>query len=335
MKKDHQLFEYSLTPKRPLNSQIAHSENRNGLLIKKTFPNSRIENEDRNNIATFLGTYFDFLYWPELGDSPNSYLKGIENELIFLEEYLFPKLKGPPIQNLANLPEVKSNFVITHIHSEMGPQLEELKALGFETLKLKMSSRYEEELKILLKFPINNFEIRLDFNSSSHSHIIQDSYSLLRKISNLEYIEDPCPFDLVNWKNLNQTVPLAFDQPQACMPNQKAFEEAMKFIKHFILKPTRNISFDVLMGLIKNQKKVTLTNMMDSPIGTWRVYLYYLFLKNDFPKTFSTPGIYTHHLYENTFAANHLPFHGSLWQPKINSLKEFMVFLNALPWKES
>lgn len=334
MKKDHQLFEYSLIPKRPLNSQVSDVHPRKGLLIKRSYQGPPFENEIQNDIATFMGTYFDFIYWPELGDTPNSYQKGIDAELKFLDEYLLPQLTNSSVSKNDSFRETKSNFVINHIHSQIGPQLEELKALGFETLKLKMTANYEEELKILLKFPLNHFEIRLDFNSSSQANVIEDSYSQLRKIPNLEYLEDPCPFDSTDWKLLNQKLPLAFDRPQAFLSDTKAFEEAMKFVKYFIIKPTRNISFNTLMCLIRDQKKVTLTNMMDSAVGTWRVYLYYHFLKNDFPKNFSIPGIYTHHLYENSFTTNYLPFYGSDWKPKALSLKELKEHLTTLSWKE-
>lgn len=334
MHKKFQFIEYSQVPKNSLNAKIENAKPRKGLWIKRSPSNNLpvFKTALANSATQLLATYFDYIHWPELGDKGMDYQAGVQKEIFFLEDFLFSKMEK--IQELStSLTSIKSNFVVTDFTQNLGLQLEQLQEQGFETLKFKVGKNFQEELKILLAHNLSLFEIRLDFNSVLEFNTIKDSYSYLKKIPYIEYCEDPCPFEKHQWQELNALLPLAFDCPQSQLSCSETFSQALSVTKHFILKPSRQLNHLELEQLIHSQKKITLTNMMDSTLGTWKCFLYLYFLKQLYPKSFSTPGLHTHHLYEKTFGSEFLAFKGANWSPSLEKLDLFLSHLNTLPWK--
>lgn len=339
MSSPFQFIEYTQTPKRALNSQIENILPRKGLWLKRlnlsTF--SELKSSLAKSLSAILYDYFDYLHWPELGDKGMEFQPGQRKEILFFEDYLFSKILQLE-SSLNLLPETKSNFVLSEINNNnsmnLGQQLEQLKELGFETLKIKVGKNFESELKTLQQYNLSHFEIRLDFNSALDFKTIKDSYLYFKKLPHIEYIEDPCPFDQNEWKDLSLLFPLAFDLPKSQLSPQEAFRAAQNVASHFIIKPSRNLDHLEIENLIKLQKKITLTNMMDSGLGAWKCYAYYTLLKKLFPKNICISGFYTHHLYQDGFASEVLAFKGANWQADLTKLDGFLYTLKAKDWKD-
>lgn len=334
MNKNFQFIEYSQIPKKNLNAQIENLNPKKGLWIKKesttNIPN--FKSASLKLISKLLYTYFDYMHWPELGDTGMDFLKGLQKETLFIEDFLFTKLEKEE-SLFSNISTAKSNYVITDLSSNLGLQLDQLKELGFETLKFKVGKKFEEELKILLTNNLSDFEVRLDFNSSLEFKTVKDSYSYLKKLPNLEYCEDPCLFEENKWKELNELFPVAFDYPKSHQSYSESFTRAIHFIKHFIIKPTRQLNHLELEKLVLKQKKITLTNAMDSSLGTWKCFIYFSILQKLYPKSFSVPGLHTHHLYQQTFGSEYLFFKGAYWNATLANLDQFLEFLDKQSWK--
>lgn len=338
MSSPFQFLEYTQTPKRVLNSQVENVLPRKGLWLKRTQLSafSEIKSSLTKSLSTLLYDYFDYIHWPELGDKGMDYQGGQKKEILFFEDYLFSKILKLE-SSLSSLPETKSNFVVNELTADsalnLGQQLEQLKELGFETLKVKVGKNFAEELKILQQYNLSHFELRLDFNSALDFKTIRDSYLYFKKLPHIEYIEDPCPFDNNDWKELAQLFPLAFDMPKSQLSAVETFKAAQNVASHFVIKPTRHLDHFEIENLIKAQKKLTLTNMMDSALGTWKCYAYFVLLKKLFPKNICIPGFYTHHLYQEGFANESLAFTGATWKPDLVSLEAFLKALSARNWK--
>lgn len=324
--------DYSFIPKQPLNSLIINNNERRGLWLKLNSEESFNNNPLLSKVQDFFSTYFDYIYWPELGDEKQENLKLevnlqikklINQELLFYKDFIFPRSADLSFAN------VKTNYVFNAFPSDLLPlELEKLQSLGFETIKFKITKNFEQEIRLLLKQNLNHFEIRLDFNSCLETKNISDAYSALKKIPNLEYLEDPTPYSEKEWTLLASLFPLAYDQ----IGNKI---EVPKMAQYVILKPTRSISYDFILKLISENKKITVTNMMDSPVGTWRSYLYYSFLKKEFPKNFTTPGLQTFSLFENHPFDLFYPFQTAICESPEKRFGEFFSFLKSTEFRKS
>lgn len=349
---------YFLKPKNNLNALDTNFSDNNdlkaGLKTKNDQPKDRqglwlkpinqeaskvLDNTLKTNqtILKLLTTYFDYIYWPEFGDPEqsagilkmNNFIeKNILQEQSFIHHFVQPKVIN---SEHALLLETKSNFVINSLTDQLPLQLEMAQDQGFETIKFKISKNFEIEIRNLVKQNLNNFEVRIDFNSCLEAKNITDASSTLKKIPNLEYLEDPCQYSEKDWGNLAKLFPLAFDNP-GTTPSELQIQP---FIQYYIIKPTRAISYDKILKLVASNKKITITNMMDSPLGTWRAYLYFSLLKNEFPKNFILPGLHTYQLYEETGLTKFLTFNKSLWTNSIAELNKFVSYLDNLSWEQN
>jgi hypothetical protein len=321
------------------NTKNEQPKDRQGLWLKPARPATNIvfDNTLKTNqtILKLLSTYFDYIYWPELGDpvqttailKRNSFIEKIVlQEQSFIHEFVQPKIVNSEHSLLLG---TKSNFVINALTDQLPLQLEMALDQGFETIKFKISKNFEAEIRNLVKQNLSNFEVRIDFNSCLEAKNITDASSTLKKIPNLEYLEDPCHYTEKDWGNLAKLFPLAFDNPGATSSEL----QIQPFIQYYIIKPTRAISYDQILKLVAGNKKITITNMMDSPLGTWRAYLYFSLLKNEFPKNFIVPGIHTHQLFEELSFNEFLPYEKALWQNSIPELNKFVSYLDSLSWE--
>ncbi len=324
--------DYSFIPKQPLNSLVLDKKERRGLWLKIKSEDSFNNNPLLFKVQDFFSTYFDYIYWPELGDEKQEHLKLevnqqikklIDQELLFYKNFILPRSADLSFAN------VKTNYVFNFFPPDfLGLELEKIQSLGFETIKFKITKNFEQEIRLLLKQNLSHFEIRLDFNSCLETKNIGDAHSALKKIPNLEYLEDPTPYSGKDWALLARLFPLAYDQigSKIEIPNMAQF---------IVLKPTRFISHDFILKLISENKKITVTNMMDSPVGTWRSYLYYSFLKKEFPRNFTSPGLHTFSLFENHPFDSFHPFQTALCESPERRFSEFYSFLKSTEFRKS
>ncbi|MCK6597520.1 MAG: hypothetical protein L6Q37_04085, partial [Bdellovibrionaceae bacterium] len=291
---------YYLTPKSELNSLTVRPGNRHGLWVKIT-PSCLM-----TDIEQFLSGFFDYIHWPELGDeelkqssvlNQGARISKFVNSLINSEDNFLKEVKTHQLLTNFSFKSVRSNYVFTPMTNSFNTEIEKVNAQGFDVLKLKITKNFEEEIKKILRHNLNWCTIRLDFNSCQNFKTLVDAKEKLKKIPYLEYLEDPCPFDIKQWFELKKLFPLALDSLNSKLENNK---ELLSCFDYLVCKTARPYHFSFVLEAIRNNKKIVFTNMMDSFLGTWKTYFIHSIFKNHFPNIIQTPGFYTHHLYQNS-----------------------------------
>lgn len=307
------IHKYTLHALDPLNSKT-DNKTRLGFFIKDS--DFKIKDDPIKNFLQFS----DFIHWPELGDPDLKNLKP------FLMEYAQSELNYPFTLSDADLVPVKSNALINTFTPNLGENLEKYKESNFEVLKFKMGRQFEAEFKQLMKMNLNHFLLRVDLNSTFNFKESKEILELLKKIPNLEYAEDPCPYHDYYWSELEKIGPLALDN---------LADLSIRKPKHFqyrIVKPVRGFSLEDLKQMTFEKKKIVLTNLMDNAVGTWKTYLYFCELKKHIPYHLCTPGFYTHTLFADYPFSKYLPFTGAQWTYDSEKLSSLTKALLELKW---
>lgn len=174
----------------------------------------------------------------------------------------------------------------------LGESLDQAQQAKFNTIKIKFGANYYNEIKFLLKHNLSQFNFRIDFNCTQNEKIILDSYSELKKIPNLEYLEDPCLYQDSSWKNMSSKVALAFDH----LGKENLYEP--RFSQVIIIKPLNYFNLKKIEKFISEKKKITITNLTDHVVGTLKAAFFHQFLKRQFGNSILVSGLYTHHLFD-------------------------------------
>lgn len=274
----------------------------------------------QNILQNFL-QFSEFTYWPELGDPIQKQLK------TFLKETVSNELKFSFSIAEANLRPVKSNAIVNAVTSDLGERLEKFQDLGFDVVKFKMGREFQSEYKSLLKVNLSHVQVRIDLNNKFTYKESKEILELLKKIPNLEYIEDPTLYHDYHWSELEKIAPLALDEF-----NDHSDIKPPRFFQYRIVKPIRGISLEKIIQMTYDKKKIVLTNMMDNIVGAWKMYFYYCELSKHIPYHLSTPGFYTHSLFQNYQYSSLLAFNGSQWNYDGEKLKQLTETLTKLNW---
>jgi hypothetical protein len=212
------------------------------------------------------------------------------------------------------------------LNKDLGQQLEQLQDEGFEVLKFKMGRHFKDEYSWLMKVNLKTYLVRVDLNSIMNFKDAKEALAMLKKIPNLEYVEDPMPYGDYHWSELQKITPLGLDHYDgSAPPTQFQFR---------IVKPIRGFSLSQLEQWTYEKKKIVLTNMMDNVVGAWKTYLYYCELKKHLPYHLCTPGFHTHNLYHNYEHESLLAFKGAQWTFDKDKLAQMMAMFNKLGWIE-
>lgn len=196
----------------------------------------------------------DICPWPHLGDldlASEISKKGplYQRAEILAYKDLQARKSG---QKLIDETAVQNNVLITNYK-----KTEFTKNLENETLKIKADSQFELLLPFLNKMISST--LRLDFNSGLSADQFSKLMPMLPK--NIEYIEDPCVWDLNLWKNWNRLVPLAIDF---------ATDDPFLYLEswtYLIIKPSRQDADELIQKCMQHKKFFTLTSAMDHPVG--------------------------------------------------------------------
>ena len=309
------IHKYALHAKGPLNAKSDQTA-RIGFFIK----DSRYS--DKNDpIKNFL-QLSDFIHWPELGDPELKNLKS------FLMELAQKEIDYPFSLTEKDLAPVKSNALVNTFTPQLGETLEQLKESGFDVVKFKMGRQFESEFKSLMQMNLSHFHLRVDLNSNFNFKESKEVLEMLKKIPNLEYVEDPLPYHDYYWSELQKITPLALDNLGSSeVKNPKNFD-------YRIIKPMRGFSIDQLLQMTYEKKKIVLTNMMDNVIGAWKTYLYYCELKKHLPYHLCTPGFHTHTLFADYELEHLLSFSGAQWTYDKDTLQNLTKTILGLSWLE-
>ncbi len=307
------IHKYLLQPVDSLNSR-SNKEPRLGFFIKNV--NTPLNQDDL--IKKFLN-YSDFVHWPELGDPILAELKPA------LMKTVDADFQFPFSVTEKDLVAVKSNALVSRYDKMLGQEMEHLQDGKFEVLKFKMGRNFKDEYTALMKLNLKPYLVRIDFNNSLNFKESKEALDMLKKIPNLEYVEDPTEYGNYHWSELEKITPIALDNFTTKVKNPKHFQ-------YRILKPIRGISLPEITQWTIQKKKIVITNLMDNAVGTWRTYIYYCELKKQFPYHVITPGFHTHGLYSNYEHASLLGFKGSEWSYDPGKLQKLLNVLEKLNW---
>lgn len=300
---------YTLLPVDSLNAK-SDQKPRHGFFLK----NVNIPTES-NALATIL-RYSDFLCWPELGDPSLADLKP------FLMRTAETDFNFPFSLSPSDLISITSNALVSGASKNWGPELEKLQDHKFEVLKFKLGRDFKTEYADLMRLNLSAHLVRVDFNNAFNFKDAQEALAMLKTIPNLEYAEDPMIYGHYHWSELQKIVPLGLDNYTAAEPP--------KHFQYRIVKPLRGFSLPQLIQWTFEKKKIVVTNMMDSAVGTWKAYLYFCQLKKHIPHHLCIPGFHTHTLYSNYPYSDLLCFSGSEWifnNEKLNALNQTLSLL--------
>lgn len=307
------IHKYLLQPVDSLNSR-SNKEPRLGFFVKNA---DTLLNQD-NLISKFLN-YSDFIHWPELGDPTRAELKPT------LIKTVAADFQFPFSVTEKDLVTVKSNALVSRYDKMLGQEMEHLQDGKFEVLKFKMGRTFKDEYTALMKLNLKPYLVRIDFNNSLSFKEAKEALEMLKKIPNLEYVEDPTKYGDYHWSELEKITPIALDNFTTDVKNPKHFQ-------YRILKPLRGISLPEITQWTIQKKKIVVTNLMDNAVGTWRTYIYYCELKNQFPYHVVTPGFHTHALYSNYEYSSLLGFKGSEWSYDQTKLQKLLLVLEKFNW---
>lgn len=176
-----------------------------------------------------------------------------------------------------------NNYLFTDITSfERETFLQKAKEaldLGFRTFKVKVGRNPKIEIPLLRAVLTTEKEARwrLDFNCRLKANEASDFFMswTSAELARLEYVEDPCPYDLPSWSKLNKKVPLALDQAWAGSlwpwdekwnpADDNSFQQLS--FRHLIIKPATQDLPRAWRWSCEKNLKVTVTSFMDHPLG--------------------------------------------------------------------
>ncbi|MGZ3769224.1 MAG: o-succinylbenzoate synthase MenC [Bdellovibrio sp.] len=300
---------YFLTPKKRLNA-ISYGAKREGVLLK-------VEWEDG------LIGFADLHPWTELGDlSVADQLKGLrqghstiqgQQSLKFARRDAEFRQKNLNAFDQFETKVVKNNFLFSNnidsANSNLGSEIsldvffENLKRVGFSTVKIKTGINLENEKYILEKAAHAGLRIRLDFNAVLNFPDFMNFMSELPEsvMPQIEYVEDPFPFNAKTWAEAKKIVKLAVD-------NQfdKVHWDALATVPFdvLVIKPAK-VDVENAMALChKFNLKATVTSYMDHALGISHSAYEAMRLKEKYGELILESGCLTHHAYDpDSFSA--------------------------------
>jgi hypothetical protein len=334
------IHRYLLQPADSLNSR-SNKKPRLGFFVKNLIEERKmskgpidsnaVESSPIESLVKNFRNFSDFIHWPELGDPILSELKD------FLMKAADTDFKYSFQLSEQDLVPVKSNALISRYDKMLGHEMEIYQDGKFDVLKFKMGRDFKAEYKALMNLNLKSYLVRIDLNSSLNFKESKEALEMLKKIPNLEYVEDPTKYGDYHWSELEKIVPLALDNYTEFTGRETEYqkESGANKPKHFqyrIIKPLRGFSLPELIQMTIQQKKIVLTNMMDNAVGTWKTYFYYCELKKQFPYHLMTPGFHTHTLFNNYEYTSLLGFNGAVWTFQKEKLQKLIAALDKLTW---
>lgn len=254
---------YLLTAAHSLNSRSSAFD-RQGALLKVS----------REGISG----YADLHPWPERGegtlaDHLQSLLEGQPSSLALQILSLAEKdrqARGAG-QSLWKGKSPKNNFLVTDWGSLTHEDWNRLGPQGYESVKIKMGPRDLGKMGLLREIMVSSaLRFRMDFNSSMSLSEIENFMLELgdKCCEKIEYLEDPIPFDIPKWRSLNRHFPLAIDEHlPILLPELAKNPDWSDCFRVLVYKPARMSFEDVVNLAIQSKASVTVTSMMDHPVG--------------------------------------------------------------------
>lgn len=259
--------DYTLTPRLASLGGHAKARAREGALI-------RVEHDDGS-----IG-YADVHPWTELGDEPLAIqmqkLSNFETtdltqrslELAALDS----EARKANVSAFQGLQIPNSHFLITDLKKNFQSELMKAFDEGFSTLKIKVGRSLlsmSEDRTTLEKSiaTLQNFRIRFDFNSQRNHVEVQEWLQSLTPAlrESIEFLEDPCPWNLGNWAQLREQghVPLAIDQESEEIFSTDEPGPVGQLLADAIVKPAVQDPNEVVNPALR----YVVTSYLDHPVG--------------------------------------------------------------------
>jgi O-succinylbenzoate synthase len=250
--------------------------------------------------------YADLHPWPEFGDME------LEDHLAQLRQMRLTtpveqaiwlaSLDAKGRQEKKNIYEnqnlLKNNGLLLRINPHTVEILDPLVKAGFSKVKVKVGFELEEEVEMINRAALTHeVKIRMDFNSrltwtTFEKYMTKLSPNAKRQI---EYIEDPFPYDPEMWKEARQIIPLAIDWELKKIPlNHPTSVEA----DIIVLKPTHDDVDARVEQSLKWNKKITVTSHMGHPLGVMQCAAVAQDLAKKHPNMMLDPGCLSFDVYE-------------------------------------
>lgn len=237
--------------------------------------------------------------WPELGDAP------LDQQLALLARGETTPLTRASLHLAAIDAAARERGVSLFAELEIplshwpGPDPPD----GFDTAKIKDVSRIPP-----------NVRLRIDFNATlSASEFLRIAETLPRE--RVDFIEDPCPYDEVVWRELREKTGLRLALDQKVEP-RGGYDVA-------IWKPALQIT-------APRAERIVVTSYMDHPIGQFgAAFIAAAHADSIDPRC----GLMTHVLYESNDFIEGIRTDGARLLPQCGTGIGFDDLLERLPWK--
>ncbi len=223
-------------------------------------------------------------------------------------------------------------LTVPRSHATIPAELDELDravARGFTTVKIK-SAGEPETWQFLVpaneKFP--HLRWRIDFNELADPAELEFNLQQLPSslISQIDFFEDPFPFQPEQWKKLSSKWGISFALDRPWSPTDPSCED---FIS--VIKPAINpLAGDFQLANLSQPAVVT--SYMDHPLGQSYAAWMAARLARESAKSISTCGLITHGLFESNEFTDALSPVGPEFTPAAGSGLGFDELLTSLTW---
>jgi o-succinylbenzoate synthase len=250
--------------------------------------------------------YTDCHLWPELGDPTLDEMISIIRSGAFDHPFFqnmltnaFVDLRSRESHCSVNLTEkpLLNHYLFRHIDDLDPVTLDKLEEEGFTHIKLKVGRDIHYEIDQITRFLCNKrpFQLRLDFNAlTSKESYIKTMKQLTDSGANIDFCEDPFPFDYDEWKQVQELtgVPIAADRYAAKLLEHSDFPFVV------IIKPAID-DVEKIAGHLHG-KQFVVTSYLDHPVGQVMAAYHAQSLDLKFPHNAMCHGLLSHHVYEQT-----------------------------------
>ncbi len=268
--------------------------------------------------------------WPQLGDAPlEVHVQSLRTgtPTVMARQALAccardAAARRAGVSLFCGLPASTSHWTLTAIPSP--DELDSAVAAGFTHAKLKFPASAQARQETLLflqnQAAASSLKWRLDANSALDLAAAKETLQELAKLPNIDFIEDPTPYDAETWKWLSDRygVTLAADWVSGPVPSAAA---AVR-----VVKPGHGPLPSIAPG-----QRVVFTSLMDHPVGQAWAALNAAEAQNR-GNSAERHGLLTHWLFAATDFSDELPTFQPTFQPPLGTGLGFDLLLDRLEW---
>ncbi len=285
---------YELMPKK-LKPKDPQPVARKGALIKVEWADNKIG-------------FADLHPWPEFGDLDVEENLGLLRQMkltpIVEQAIWLASIDAKGRQDRVNLYDnqvlLKNNALLLRINSGTVEILDPIVKAGFSKVKVKVGIEPDDEIEMMNRAALtHNVKVRMDFNcrlswNSFEKYVDGLTPQAKRQI---EYFEDPFPYDAKMWKEARKLIPLAIDWELKKIPIDQVDPIEADVL---VLKPTHDDVNARVEQCQRWNKKMTITSHMGHPLGVMQTAYVAQDLAKRFPEMMLEPGCLTFDVYEPT-----------------------------------